>query len=162
MRWMHASVLLTVAAMGSLQGCTAVVVGGAAATAVVVAQDRRTTGTMVDDQSIELKAATVMAEDPELNRIYFAGLADPTALDPAERARFDMALGAYITYAQQAYYLAGEGALSDDLWKTHQATLRWVVKQPGFLDWRERWLLEGETGFNRLLLDLSEQSEHGV
>lgn len=66
MRWMYASVLLTAAAMGSLQGCTAVVVGGAAATAVVVAQDRRTTGTMVDDQSIELKALAAIADDPEL------------------------------------------------------------------------------------------------
>lgn len=37
-----------------LQGCAALVVGGAATTAVV-AHDRRTTGTVVEDQSIELK-----------------------------------------------------------------------------------------------------------
>ena len=35
MRWICASMLLTAAAMGAVQGCTAVVVGGAAATAVV-------------------------------------------------------------------------------------------------------------------------------
>ena len=39
-----------------LHGCTAAVVGGAAATGVVVANDRRTTGTMTEDQGIEIKA----------------------------------------------------------------------------------------------------------
>lgn len=38
-----------------LHGCTAAVVG-AAATGVVVANDRRTTGTMTEDQGIEIKA----------------------------------------------------------------------------------------------------------
>lgn len=39
-----------------LQGCAAVV-AGTAATGVVVAQDRRTTGTIVDDKTVELKSA---------------------------------------------------------------------------------------------------------
>lgn len=43
-------------ALSVLQGCAAVV-AGTAATGVVVAQDRRTTGTIVDDKGIELKSA---------------------------------------------------------------------------------------------------------
>jgi osmotically-inducible protein OsmY len=46
-----------------LQGCAAAVVGGAAATAAV-AHDRRTAGTVVEDQSIELKAYDSIAKDP--------------------------------------------------------------------------------------------------
>jgi osmotically-inducible protein OsmY len=38
-----------------LNGCAAVVVGGAAATGLVVAEDRRTVGTMTEDENIELK-----------------------------------------------------------------------------------------------------------
>ncbi|MES9975654.1 MAG: hypothetical protein ABW094_15465, partial [Candidatus Thiodiazotropha sp.] len=45
-----------------LQGCAAAVVGGAAATAAV-AHDRRTTGTIVEDQSIELKIYDLMSKD---------------------------------------------------------------------------------------------------
>jgi osmotically-inducible protein OsmY len=45
-----------------LQGCTAAVVGGAAATAAV-AHDRRTTGTIVEDQSIELKVYDLISKD---------------------------------------------------------------------------------------------------
>jgi len=48
-----------------LQGCAAVVVGGAATTAVV-AHDRRTAGTMVEDQAIELKFYDLLSQAPEL------------------------------------------------------------------------------------------------
>ena len=44
-----------------LSGCPAVVVGGAATTAVI-AQDRRTTGTMVEDQTIALKAKKIISK----------------------------------------------------------------------------------------------------
>jgi osmotically-inducible protein OsmY len=47
-----------------LQGCAAAVVGGAATTAMV-AHDRRTTGIIVEDQSIELKANDALNHDPE-------------------------------------------------------------------------------------------------
>ncbi len=58
-----AIVLLT----GSLlQGCAAVIVGGAATTASV-AHDRRTTGVIVEDQSIELKAMERLGSDDYLN-----------------------------------------------------------------------------------------------
>lgn len=50
-----------------LQGCAAMVVGGAATTAVV-AHDRRTTGTMVEDQAIELKAYDLLSRDAEIKQ----------------------------------------------------------------------------------------------
>jgi osmotically-inducible protein OsmY len=54
-----------------LQGCAAAVVGGAATTAVV-AHDRRTTGIIVEDQSIELKSydALAKAQDTKTSRIH--------------------------------------------------------------------------------------------
>lgn len=47
--------LLIPVTLGTLQGCAAVV-ASSAATGVAVAQDRRTTGTIVDDKGLELKA----------------------------------------------------------------------------------------------------------
>lgn len=49
-----------------LQGCVAVAAGGAAAGASA-AVDRRTTGTLVEDQAIELKAAKALNADKEIN-----------------------------------------------------------------------------------------------
>ena len=49
-----------------LQGCAAVAVTGIA-TSASVAIDKRTTGTIIEDQSIELKAAKALYNDKELN-----------------------------------------------------------------------------------------------
>ncbi|MCG8324329.1 MAG: BON domain-containing protein [Thiotrichales bacterium] len=49
-----------------LHGCAAVAVGGGAA-AVSVAVDRRTTGTVVEDEAIELKARRMIFENREIN-----------------------------------------------------------------------------------------------
>ncbi len=48
-----------------LQGCATAVITGAAAGASV-AYDRRTTGTIIDDQGIELKAANALYQDKEI------------------------------------------------------------------------------------------------
>lgn len=58
---------LTLVLLGSLSlsGCAAIAVGGVA-TGAAVAHDRRTTGTMIEDQNIEIKAASALAKDPEL------------------------------------------------------------------------------------------------
>jgi len=57
--------LATMLCLGLLQGCAAVAVGGAA-TGVAVIHDRRTTGTVLDDQTIELKAMQALSETPEI------------------------------------------------------------------------------------------------
>lgn len=51
-----------------LAACAApVVVGGAAAGGAAVAHDRRSTGTMVDDEGIELKALNAIGNDAQLS-----------------------------------------------------------------------------------------------
>jgi osmotically-inducible protein OsmY len=50
-----------------LHGCAAVVVGGAA-TGANVAHDRRTTGTFIEDEAIELKSLKAIIDDKELNK----------------------------------------------------------------------------------------------
>jgi osmotically-inducible protein OsmY len=49
-----------------LYGCAAAVVGGAA-TGASAAHDRRTVGTFIDDEGIELKARMAVFDDKELN-----------------------------------------------------------------------------------------------
>jgi osmotically-inducible protein OsmY len=51
-----------------LSGCAAplIVGGAAAATGVAVANDRRTAGTMLDDERIELNVLSAVAREPEL------------------------------------------------------------------------------------------------
>lgn len=53
---------VTVANTMLLGGCAAVVVGGAAVGTAMVATDRRTSGTQLEDQNIELKALTRISD----------------------------------------------------------------------------------------------------
>jgi osmotically-inducible protein OsmY len=58
--------LLAILVFGSLNGCTGLLLGGAAVGVAAVAHDRRTPGTIVEDQSIELRAYGALREDPQL------------------------------------------------------------------------------------------------
>ena len=54
--------LLCIALLPVLSGCMAVALGGAAATGFIVGEDRRTVGTITEDQGIEIKAANRIEE----------------------------------------------------------------------------------------------------
>ena len=54
---MRATLLVLMAILPLVQGCAPLIIGGAAATGVVVSQDRRTVGTIAEDEGIELKAS---------------------------------------------------------------------------------------------------------
>ena len=77
---------------GGLAGCAAAVVGGAAVTATS-AYDRRTTGTVVDDEFIEFKAEEAWGADDELhaqghfNATSFNGVLLITGEVPSETLR---------------------------------------------------------------------------
>ncbi len=64
-RWLALGTLLTTTLL--LNACVPLVVGGAATTASV-AHDRRTTGSVVEDQSIKLRIRNALNKDPELSK----------------------------------------------------------------------------------------------
>ncbi|NOX08395.1 MAG: BON domain-containing protein [Gammaproteobacteria bacterium] len=59
--------ILTGLIISLLNGCAGVVVGGAA-TGIAVVHDRRTTGTVLDDQTIELKASKSFMQDKAISK----------------------------------------------------------------------------------------------
>jgi osmotically-inducible protein OsmY len=62
MRSVAAALLLLTALVPMLQGCVPVVAGAAVGAGVLLAEDRRSSGTYVDDQSIELKTTARISE----------------------------------------------------------------------------------------------------
>lgn len=66
---MHAlkSLFVIIAALGILNGCAPLVVGGTA-TGVAMVHDRRTAGTVLEDQSIEFKALSALRKEEDLYR----------------------------------------------------------------------------------------------
>jgi osmotically-inducible protein OsmY len=76
-----------------LNGCAAAVVGGATASGANIAHDRRTMGTYIDDEGIELKAGAAIRKDKELssqihiNIISFNGVVLLVGQAPTEALR---------------------------------------------------------------------------
>lgn len=62
----NVKLLVVIGILTLLHGCAAVVVGGAA-TGANVAHDRRTTGTFIEDEAIELKSVNAFFTDKEIN-----------------------------------------------------------------------------------------------
>lgn len=64
---MHIKTLTLLILTSLLGGCAELVIGGAA-TGVSIVHDRRSAGTIIDDQALELKAADLLQRDQELSR----------------------------------------------------------------------------------------------
>jgi osmotically-inducible protein OsmY len=56
-------ILIATAAVAGLSACAPLVIGGAVGTGVLVATDRRTSGTQLEDQGIELRAAARLRDE---------------------------------------------------------------------------------------------------
>jgi osmotically-inducible protein OsmY len=59
---MRTAMIAVLVALPLIQGCGALIAGGAAATGVVLSQDRRTIGTLTEDEGIEIKSANRIGE----------------------------------------------------------------------------------------------------
>jgi len=60
--------LILLSLITQLYGCAVVAVGGAAAATGTAVADRRTTGTLIEDQTIEVKALKAIHDDADLNK----------------------------------------------------------------------------------------------
>ncbi|MEJ2308615.1 MAG: BON domain-containing protein [Gammaproteobacteria bacterium] len=60
-------ILTAALALPVLSGCTAAVIGGTAA-GVATIHDRRTTGTVVEDQNIKLRVRNLLSDNPEIKK----------------------------------------------------------------------------------------------
>ncbi len=92
--------LACIALLPVISGCAAVAVGGAVATGVMVAEDRRTVGTMTEDEGIEQKASSRITEKfkdahinvTSYNRMLLLTGEVPTAAAKAEAERIARAV----------------------------------------------------------------------
>lgn len=83
---------IAIAMLPVVSGCALVAVGGAVATGVMVAEDRRTVGTLTEDEGIELKAINRIGEkvkDAHINVTSYNRMVLLTGEVPTEAAKAD-------------------------------------------------------------------------
>jgi hypothetical protein len=101
-------------------------------------RDARTSASVAYTQ-IEQSFLLQLGLNPDAGAVYFKGLADFESLDDKERTQFIWLLSAYLTNFRQSFYLNQEGVMTDGLWSQHQASIEWVVSQPGFRPYWKAW-----------------------
>ncbi len=121
-----------------LHGCAAAVIGGVG-TAVVVAEDRRTVGTVAEDQGIELKAASRIREkfkEPHVNVTSYNRMVLLTgeAPDAATKSEIEKIARAVETVrgVHNEIAIAGNTALSaraNDSYLTSKVKTRFIDQQ---------------------------------
>jgi len=136
MRNLRLLALLIIIAL--LHGCAAAVIGGAG-TAVMVTEDRRTVGTVAEDQGIELKAASRIGErfrDPHVNITSYNRMVLLTgeAPDAATRSEVEKIARAVENVRGVDNYIAVSGntalsARANDSYLTSKVKARFVDQQ---------------------------------
>ena len=76
-----------------------------------------------------------LACDPELARIYRAGLADPKSLDENERVRFEAYVGIQLRNWEDVFLRHRDGLLDEEVWVAKLVGFRRFLSQTGM-----RWV----------------------
>ncbi len=121
-----------IALMPVFTGCAAVAIGGAAATGMLVAEDRRTVGTITEDQGIELKAASRIEEkvrDAHINITSYNRAVLLTGEVPTEAAKADAErIARAVENVRSVFNELGVGANSSVQARTNDAVITSKVK----------------------------------
>ena len=91
--------------------------------------------------------SALLAQTPEINRVFWAGLQEPDSLTPTDYRYFESVFSAYMSPYQAAFNLNREGALLQGEWDGQKAAMEWCVTQPGFARYWQKWRSSHPTDF---------------
>ncbi len=96
-----------------------------------------------------------LAQDPELNRIFWAGLEARSRLEAAEQRRFDAIMAAMLNNYEQTWRFFNERTIEEGAWLGQLDSIRWFVAQPGFEEYWTKWSNMVSHDFAEVLMDAS-------
>ncbi|MBW2424470.1 MAG: hypothetical protein JRG86_09485 [Deltaproteobacteria bacterium] len=101
------------------------------------------TSTASASSSVQTDASSLIVQDPEVARIYEAGLADRSSLSEVDRRRFDTLVSMWVGGWNQEFQFSIDGVISPSVWESRTRTMRWYLHQPGMKqfwgEWREMY-----------------------
>ncbi len=88
-----------------------------------------------------------IAQDPELVKLFWSGLANRSALNDEDRRRFDFVISAQCQSFEQTWKFRDEGVIDDPTWVAERAAISWLAHEPGFIDYLGVWGGQLHPGF---------------
>ena len=130
----------TLAAWGEFLGGIAVVVSLIYLASQIRQNSRlvRASTTTAANQ-VEVTLNALLAQDPEVSRIFWDGISDRDSLSEADRRRFDPIMQLFFQPMRQQFHFEHDGVGSPSVWAGHALSLAWIIQQPGARQWLREW-----------------------
>ncbi|MBW2498907.1 MAG: hypothetical protein JRF61_16635 [Deltaproteobacteria bacterium] len=128
--------ITTLAAWGEFLGGIAVVVS-LVYLASQIRQNSRLlrTSTGSTSTSVANDNLTLIVQDPEVAKMYMAGMSDRSSLAEVDQYRFDVLMMMQIGGLQQEYQFAADGVIGPALWEMRKRVMRGFLQLPGVKEW---------------------------
>ncbi len=91
--------------------------------------------------------SALLAQDAELNRLFWSFLSADAALSEEDQRRAHSAVSMYLNAIENAYDLHQEGTLNEEKWEGRHRQLAWLAQQPGFFGYWDLYSQQYARGF---------------
>ena len=92
-----------------------------------------------------------ITSDPELNMLWWDGLAGRSELAEYDQHRFDGLISCALNIYEQVWVSHKHGIVDDAAWSGNRLALVWLARQPGFADFWRDWSSTNNPEFGRLV-----------
>jgi hypothetical protein len=117
------------------------------------------TSTASASSAVQNDATSLIVQDPEVARIYDAGLTDRALLSDVDRRRFDSMIGMWVGGWNQEFEFSMDGVIAPSVWDTRTRTMRMLLRQPGMTSWWSEYREIYAEGFARFIDRLIREGE---
>ncbi len=105
-----------------------------------------------------LEIAKALAQDPVLNKLFFAYMDEPEKFDRDEEMRAHNMASIFLHAMEQARDLYIENTLSKDKWEGRRKQLIWLATKPGFKRYWDEWRAVHNQVFTDLVDECMQES----
>jgi hypothetical protein len=152
--------ITTLAAWGEFIGGVAVVVS-LIYLAGQIRQNSKLLRASTTSASNQIQSAmtTLLAQEPDVARVFWDGIADRDSLSEEDRRRFDPLLTLWFQPARQQFQFQRDGIGNPEEWAYNEQGVAWVVQEPGVRQWWREWRRQYPQEFRNFVDDLIREGE---
>lgn len=97
---------------------------------------------MTNTNAVWIHYQMVLAQDKELNQIFWKGLKGDGSLSHVDQNRFEAFLAGWTQSYQQSFMLYQAGSMDQDLWNLQMKSLGWLFTNKGAVLYWAKWKSE--------------------
>ncbi len=94
---------------------------------------------VVNTTEIWTQQQSLLAQNKELNELFWTGMEGQGLLSQADNRRFESFMSGWVQAFQQSYLLHQSGSMDPGLWENQVQSMKWVFSNKGAVLYWEKW-----------------------